>query len=74
MLSKAKPLKIKIESIGGYIVITNNLQMRNDVKDSGKQGLSYLQSTYAYFGSESFEYGEESNTYKVKLPLLSTVD
>jgi two-component system LytT family sensor kinase len=74
MLSKAKPLKIKIESIGDHIVITNNLQLRNDVRDSGKQGLSYLQSTYAYFGSDSFEYGEESNTYKVKLPLISTVD
>jgi two-component system LytT family sensor kinase len=74
MLSKAKPLKIKIESIGDHIMVTNNLQVRNDVRDSGKQGLSYLQSTYAYFGSESFQYGEEGNVYKVTLPLLSAID
>lgn len=74
MLSKAKPLLIKIESIDNHIIVTNNLQLRNDVRDSGKQGLNYLQSTYAYFGSESFKYGEEDNVYKVTLPLLSTLD
>lgn len=74
MLSKEKPLKIKIESIGDYIVVTNNLQLRNDVRDSGKQGLSYLQSTYAYFGSESFKYGEDGDVFKVELPLLKSID
>lgn len=73
MLSKVKPLKIKIESIGEHIVVTNNLQLRKDVKDSGKQGLSYLQSTYAYFGTDQFTYGEEGNVYKVHLPLLKPI-
>lgn len=70
MLSKAKPLKIHIESIGDHIIVSNNLQIRNDVRDSGKQGLSYLQSTYAYFGSQSFKFGENGSTYQVTLPLL----
>lgn len=73
MLSKVKPLKISIESVGEHIVVTNNLQLRNDVRDSGKQGLNYLQSTYAYFGREEFKYGEEGSVYKVYLPLLKSV-
>lgn len=71
MLSKEKPLKISIKSLDDHIVVTNNLQLRTDVRDSGKQGLSYLQSTYAYFGSDQFKYGEEGNVYSVYLPLLT---
>lgn len=70
MISQTKPLNIKIESIDDHIVVTNNLQLRNDVKGSGKQGLNYLQSTYAYFGAEKIRYGVEGNTYKCYLPLI----
>lgn len=74
MLSKAKPLKITIETLGEHIVVTNNLQLRNDLRDSGKQGLNYLQSTYAYFGSNQFKYGEEEDHYSVYLPLLKAIE
>lgn len=74
VLSKMMPLKISIKSEDDYIVTSNNLQLRNDVKDSGKQGLSYLQSTYAYFGSKQFSYGEEGDVYKVYLPLLKATE
>lgn len=70
MLSKARPLRIKIESEGDYIVVTNNLQLRTDVKDSSKQGLNYLKSTYAYFGSNLLKYGIEGDSYKCYLPVL----
>ncbi len=73
-LSKSNPLKISIESTETYIVVTNNLQLRNDVKDSGKQGLNYLQSTYAYFGSAAFRHGQEMDMYKVYLPVLKSAD
>jgi len=71
MLSKTKPLKISIKSEGNFIVVSNNLQLRTDVKDSGKQGLNYLQSTYAYFGAGQLKYGPEGGNYKCYLPLLS---
>jgi two-component system LytT family sensor kinase len=74
VISKERPLKISIESIGEYIVVTNNLQLRNDIRDSGKQGLNYLQSTYAYFGSEHFKYGEDGDHYKCYLPLLKSAE
>ncbi|MNK14970.1 putative sensor-like histidine kinase [compost metagenome] len=70
MLSKEKPLKISIESVDDYIVVTNNLQLRSDVRDSSKQGLNYLQSTYAYFGAGQLKYGTEGQLYKCYLPVL----
>jgi two-component system LytT family sensor kinase len=74
MLSKTRPLRIKIESEGDYIVVTNNLQLRTDVKDSGKQGLNYLKSTYAYFGSNLLRYGVEEDSYKCYLPVLNFIE
>ncbi len=70
MLSKAKPLQINIKSTEDCIEVTNNLQLRNDVKDSGKQGLNYLQSTYAYFGNTRLRYGAEGDLYRCYLPLI----
>lgn len=70
MLSKEKPLKISIESVDDYIVVSNNLQLRSDVRDSSKQGLNYLQSTYAYFGAGQLKYGTEGQLYKCYLPVL----
>ncbi|WP_157273979.1 histidine kinase [Pedobacter sp. BAL39] len=69
-LSKEKPLKISIKSNGTDLVVTNNLQLRTDVGDSGKQGLNYLQSTYIYFGDRHLKYGIEGDDYVCYLPLL----
>lgn len=70
ILSKSKPLKIRIKSLGEGILVSNNLQLRPDVRDSGKQGLTYLQSTYAYFGNEQLKYGIEGDEYQCYLPVL----
>lgn len=70
ILSKSKPLQIRIKSEGNYIVVSNNLQLRTDVRDSGKQGLNYLQSTYAYFGEEELKHGIEGEEYRCYLPVL----
>lgn len=70
VVSKLKPLYISIKSEGDGILVTNNLQLRNDVKDSGKQGLKYLQGIYAHFGDLHLNYGIEDGTYKCFLPLI----
>ncbi|MBC8986852.1 histidine kinase [Pedobacter sp. N36a] len=70
ILSKEKPLKITISSERNTILVSNNLQLRTDVKDSGKQGLNYLQSTYSYFGNQGFNYGIEQEYFKCYLPVL----
>lgn len=74
ILSKSKPLHISIKSEGNHIIVSNNLQLRNDVRDSGKQGLNYLQSTYAYFGNQALKYGIEGEAYKCYLPVLDLTE
>ncbi|MET4140585.1 two-component system LytT family sensor kinase [Pedobacter sp. UYP1] len=70
IVSKLQPLHISIRSEGEGIVVTNNLQLRTDVKDSGKQGLKYLQGIYAHFGDFQLSYGIEHGTYQCFLPLI----
>lgn len=70
MLSREKPLKITIRSQKNTIIVCNNLQLRTDVKDSGKQGLSYLKSTYSYFGNQGLTYGIEEEHFRCYLPVL----
>ena len=70
VLSKENPLHIRICSEGPYIVVSNNLKLRHDVQDSGKQGLHYLHSIYQHFGGLPFLHGVEGNTYKCLLPVI----
>lgn len=73
VVSKLKPLHIRIQSAGNGIVVTNNLQPRNDVKDSGKQGLNYLQQVYAHFGDYAIRHGIENGNYRCFLPVIKDV-
>jgi two-component system LytT family sensor kinase len=70
VVSRLKPLHISIKSEGDGLLVTNNLQLRTDVKDSGKQGLKYLQRIYAHFGDLHLTYGIEDGVYKCFLPLI----
>ncbi|WP_157307476.1 histidine kinase [Chitinophaga tropicalis] len=70
IVSKEMPLQISIQSEDDHIVITNNLQLRKDVKGSGNQGLYYLQSIYSYLGNQQFRYGVEGSYFKCYLPVL----
>ena len=72
VLSKTKPLQIKIFSKDGAIHVTNNLQLRNDVKDSSKQGLKYLQLAYAHFGDYKLIHGISGDLYESILPVLNS--
>jgi LytS/YehU family sensor histidine kinase len=57
VVSREKPLKIKVFSQHDMIIVSNNLQLRKDVTDSGKQGLNYLKSTYAFFNKHDLRHG-----------------
>ena len=70
VVSKTNPLHITMKSEGDRIVVSNNLQLRNDVKDSGKQGLNYLQTVYTHFGDYHLTSVIENNLYKCSLPVI----
>lgn len=71
VVSKEKPLKIRMVSDGEGIWVINNLQLRNDVSDSGKQGLSYLQQSYAHYGDYQLKYGIQNDEYRCFLPVIN---
>lgn len=74
ILSKAKPLQIKITYQHPFIVLSNNLQLRKDQADSNKQGLNYLRSTYAYFNNEQLKCEIMDDQYVCHLPVLNLTE
>lgn len=69
VVSKSSPLHIHIESTDDGIRVSNNLQLRQGQKTSGKHGLKYLEKTFAFFRVSGFKYGIEGNYFVCFLPL-----
>lgn len=66
----SKPLNITIYSENGYLFIENNLQEREQVKDSAGIGLSNIVQRYSML-TKTNVYIEKSNEFfRVKIPIL----
>ncbi len=65
-----RPLVIDIFTSEDYLVVSNNLQLRNRVETSNKQGLDNLKSLYAFLTDKPviIDHGEQH--FSVKVPLL----
>ncbi|WP_224998623.1 sensor histidine kinase [Cesiribacter sp. SM1] len=70
VLNKANPLTITIETASGYLCVCNNLQPKNIIDASNRQGLQNLRSLYAYLSAKPMRVEETSTSFTVKLPLL----
>lgn len=66
----AKPLTIQIRTEGDYLLVTNNLQVRNRVESSNKQGLENLKSLYQYLSDKPVLVNQTEKEFIVKIPLL----
>ena len=64
------PLVIDIFVENNYIVVRNNLQKKNFVETSNRQGLANMQSLYRYLSGKSMEISEDKNYFTVKIPLI----
>lgn len=69
-LSKQTPLRIKIQSVGNGILVTNNYQPRLQSVESTKQGQSYLRGIYEYFETDGYYAEEKDGVYYCFLPLV----
>jgi two-component system LytT family sensor kinase len=72
--SEEHPLMIKIYNNENEIVVSNNLNMRNDVKDSTKQGLSNLIKLYSHCSDKKVVVNQTQATFAVLLPKLTRID
>ena len=64
------PLIIQITIEADYIVVKNNLQRKNVVETSNKQGLKNLKSLYSYLSSKPLIIEEDEKEFRIKIPLI----
>lgn len=69
--TSAKPLKIKIYSENGNLIIENNLQQREQVKESAGIGLSNIVQRYALLTKHNVYVEKSDAFFKVKIPMLT---
>lgn len=65
-----RPLQIDITTIGDYLVVSNNLQLRNLVETSNKQGLENLRSLYQFLTERPVLVESSEDRFYVKVPLI----
>jgi hypothetical protein len=64
------PLIIEITSDDSYLVVKNNLQKKNMVETSNKQGLASLQSLYQYLSKRPVFIEETVDAFIIRIPLI----
>jgi two-component system, LytTR family, sensor kinase len=70
VVDQQQALTIDIFTADDYLVVTNNLQLRNSVETSNKQGLENLKSLYSFFTNKSVIIEKSAQRFSVKVPLL----
>lgn len=61
---------VEIYSEGDYLVVENNLQVREVYVQSTGVGLNNIASRYAFFTERKMFSGEENKKFVVRIPLL----
>ena len=64
------PLIIEIYIEDEYIVVKNNLQLKNKVESSNKKGLKQFETLYSYLIDKPIFVEETSNYFTIKIPLI----
>lgn len=70
IIDEESPLLINIYVENELLVVENNLQRKNFVETSNRQGLANMQSLYQYLSNQPVEVIETTDFFKIKLPLL----
>lgn len=71
VVSTSKPLKINISlSKKGHILVSNNLQKKQQVTDSTGTGLSNINSRYELLTGQSIEIITTQSAFRVVIPLV----
>lgn len=73
VISENQPLKIGIEQVNGRVIVKNNLQKKNILKEeSSGTGLKNIISRYEFLTDRAVEVHQSDSTFEVSLPLLET--
>lgn len=69
--TSSKPLNITIYSENGYLFIENNMQQREQVKDSAGIGLSNIVQRYSLLTKTNVFIEKSNEFFRVKIPILT---
>jgi ligand-binding sensor domain-containing protein len=70
IIDEESPLVIEIYVEAECLIVRNNLQKKNFVETSNKQGLANMQSLYQYLTTRPLEIREDKKYFTVSIPLL----
>ena len=71
LATSSKPLLIRIFTEGDTLCIENNLQMREQIKESAGIGLANIVQRYSLLTKKNVFIEKSEDYFKVKLPILS---
>ena len=70
VISKEKPLKVRLFEEDDYVIVWNNLQLKNSVPDSNNVGLGNIRLRYSYLSEKPLIIEKSDAYFQVKIPLL----
>jgi two-component system LytT family sensor kinase len=70
IVSAAKPLNIDIFTENGTLVVSNNLQLKNQLIESTGFGLDNIRNRYRLLGDRMVEVEEGPSSFTVRIPLM----
>ncbi len=70
IVSSDRPLKVDVVASNGKLVVSNNLQKKNQVNESTGIGLDNIRSRYALYGNARVEVIDNGTSFTVSIPLL----
>jgi LytS/YehU family sensor histidine kinase len=71
IVSAAKPLKIKVFAEKGHLLVSNNLQVKNQLIESTGIGLQNIRNRYKLFGDDEVKVDESGDSFTVSIPLIA---
>ena len=71
VVSEESPLNIDVKIEGGFLIVSNNIQKKNILKeDSSGVGIENIKARYNFLSDKSVMVSEVNDEYKVQIPLI----
>lgn len=70
IVSSDKPLKIEVTAMNGKLMVSNNLQKKNQLNESTGIGLDNIRNRYKLLGNGQVEVKESGSDFIVSIPLI----
>ena len=70
--SDERPLQIKMYNEGNSLVVSNNLNIRNDIENSTNMGLDNLSARFTHFSDNQVIINSTKTDFTVTLPILTS--